>query len=209
MIKKAIDIIIADDNRFFCDALKDSLNFHDELSVLKTFTTIKELINYTNYAKFDVLILDVNFKGENSLDFINEIKKSNSDFCIISLSTLNNNYIINKATEKGVNYFVSKDSDLTNFKKIIIDCYNNYIQLSFKKHNSKIVINNMIFTKRKLEILQALYNFASRKEFDLATELNLSISALKTHKRELFEITNTNNTTELIKFGLKNGLILN
>lgn len=209
MINKTIKIVIADDNRFFCDALKDSLNIHKELSVIKTFTTIQELINYTNQANFDILILDVNFKGENSLDFINDIRKSSSEFCIISLSTLNNNYIKGKAVEMGVNYFVSKDSDLSNFKKTILNCYNNYTQLSHSKSGNKITINNMVFTKRKLEILQALYHFANQKEIDLAKKLNLSISALKTHKRELFEITNTNNTPELIKFGIKNGLILN
>ncbi|WP_299434498.1 hypothetical protein [uncultured Aquimarina sp.] len=34
------------------------------------------------------------------------------------------------------------------------------------------------------------------------------VNALKSHKRELFEITDTKNTPELIKFGIQNGLII-
>jgi len=97
MTKPSIKIIIADDNRFFCDALKDSLNQHKELSVKHTFTTINDLIDFTNNNHLDVLILDVNFNGESSLDFISKIKPKDSNFKIIALTTMNNNFMKSKA----------------------------------------------------------------------------------------------------------------
>ena len=66
----------------------------------------------------------------------------------------------------------------------------------------------MIFTERKLEILQSLYNHSDKNEKDLSKILNISMASLKTHKRELFEITNTANANDLIKFGIKNGIII-
>lgn len=206
-MNKTIEIVIADDNRFFCDALKDSLNTHKELHILHTFTTLKALIEYTNNYNLDVLILDVNFNGESSLDFIDEIKRKNKDFKIIALTTMNNNFIKEKAINNGVDIFVGKDGDLQNFKEIILNCFFD-ATIPNKNTSSKINIENYTFTKRKLEVLQALYIHSNKNEKELSTILNITESSLKSHKRELFEITHTKSTPELIKFGIQKGLIV-
>jgi DNA-binding NarL/FixJ family response regulator len=208
MSKNQIRIVIADDNRFFCDALKDSLNAHEELKVINTFITLNELIKFTNLHNLDILVLDVNFNGESSLDFISKIKKTNSNFKIIALTTMNNNFIREKAITNGVDKFIGKDGDLSNFKETIINCYNSSFEKKIEKEKYKVKIGNLIFTKRKLEILQALFIHSDKKEKELSKTLNISESSLKSHKRELFEITNTKNTPELIKFGIQNGLII-
>ncbi|WP_343329499.1 response regulator transcription factor [Polaribacter staleyi] len=207
MINPPIKIVIADDNRFFCDALKDSLNTHTELNVTNTFTTLKELIQYTNSCNLDVLILDVNFNGQNSLDFIDEIKKVNNNFKIIALTTMNNNFIKEKAIKNGVDVFVGKDGNLANFKTIILNCLTDKT-VKKDKTSSKIIIGNYTFTKRKLEILQALFKHSDKNEKELSAILHITESSLKSHKRELFEITNTKSTPELIKFGIQKSLIV-
>ena len=207
MSENPIRVVIADDNRFFCDALKDSLNNHKELNVINTFTTLNELINFTNLHNLDVLVLDVNFNGESSLDFINKIRIKESNFKIIALTTMNNNFIKQKAYLNGIDFFIGKDTDLANFKDEIINCfYSNLTAIEIK--SKKIKIGNYIFTKRKLEIIQALYIHSDKKEKELSTILNITESSLKSHKRELFESTNTKSTPELIKFGIQNGLIV-
>ncbi len=206
MIKHPINIVIADDNRFFCDALKDSLNFHEELNVIQTFNELNNLISFTSINNFDVLILDVNFNGKSSLDFLNEIKHNNN-FKIIALTTLNNNYIKEKAIKNGVHFFVGKDENLENFKDVILNCYSTK-KVKKNKTYFKIEIDNYKFTNRKLEILQALYQHSDKKEKELSAILNITESSLKSHKRELFEITLTKSTPELIKFGIQKGLII-
>lgn len=207
MINSPIQVVIADDNRFFCDALKDSLQQHKEITVTNTFTTLNELISFTNNSFLNILILDINFNGLSSLDYIKQIKPKEAFFKIIALTTLNNNYIKEKALENGVDLFVGKDSNLSAFKNKILDCFHNDNQQD-NNSSSKIHLNNFIFTKRKLEILQVLYKHSDKTEKEISTILCISESALKSHKRELFEITNTKNTLELIKFGIQNGLII-
>lgn len=207
MTKRPIQIVIADDNRFFCDALKDSLNQHKELSVINTYTTIDSLIEFTNNFTLDILILDINFNGISSLDYINKIKKESSDFKIIALTTMNNNFIKEKALLHGIDSFVGKDSDLSNFKEVLLNCYYSIKKPRLSK-SSKVKIDHYIFTKRKIEILQALYIHSDKKEKELSLILNITESSLKSHKRDLFEITDTKNTSNLIKFGIQNGLIV-
>lgn len=203
-----INIVIADDNRFFCEALKDHINNHEEFNVRTVFFDLDTLINYTQNNTLDLLILDVNFNGVSSIDYIDKIRPNPNDFKIILLTTLNNNLIQQEAKEKGVNQFVGKDSDLQNFKSVIIDTINSELPQDAIKRGSKILVNNILFTKRKIEILRALYIHTDKSEKEISKKLFISESALKTHKRELFELTNTNNTNELIKYGIQNGLII-
>lgn len=205
MIHKKINVVIADDNHFFCEALKDSLNTHKEINVINTFTTLKDLISYTKTYDFDVLILDINFNGENSLDHINELKKTQTK--IIALTTLNNDFIKDIALKSGVDVFIGKDEDYSNFKNVIIDCYINNTKQTLKKR-AKVKIDNKLITKHKLTILQAIYTNSDKSEKELSELLNISVSSLKTHKRELFEITNTKSTPELLKYGIQKGLII-
>lgn len=207
MTKNPIKLVVADDNKFFVDAISDSLNSHEEFTVIAKFSTIEDVINFTKNNTLDVLILDVNFNGKSSLDYISDIKKNNSNFKIISLTTMNNNFMKSEANTKGINCFAGKDGDLSNFKEVILNCYKeNGIQQN--ETSSKVKIDNLVFTKRKLEILQALYSHSDKNGKALSEILNITENALKSHKRELFEITNTSNTTELIKFGIQNGLIV-
>lgn len=202
-----IKIVLADDNRFLCEALKDSLNQHKALQVIHFFTNLNDLILFCDENKFDILILDVNFNGLSSLDYISEIRKKEDQFKIISLTTLNNDFIRKKAIQKGVDCFIGKDTDFSLFKDVIIKC----AKTNKKKkvaQQKKIKINNMVFTDRKLEILQSLYDHSDKNEKELSEILNISLSSIKTHKRELFEITNTSNANDLIKFGIQNGIII-
>lgn len=207
MKTKKITIVIADDNRFFCEALKDSLNINDTFHVCATFSNLIELIEYTNTYEFDVLILDINFNGKSSLDAIPLMKKGNKNFKIIALTTLNNAFIKENAYKSGVDVFVGKDEDFRNFDEVILNCFDSEEKKLISK-KSKFKIDERTFTKRKLEILQQLYNHSDKNEKELAEILHISTSSLKTHKQELFDITDTNNTQQLIKYGIQKGLII-
>jgi DNA-binding NarL/FixJ family response regulator len=206
MIKTPLKIVIADDNKFFCEALKDSLNFHTEFNVNNIFITIESLIDFTSKNAFDVLILDINFNGTSSLDYLSDIRKTVTDFKIISLTTLNNNAIKNEAFQKGVDCFIGKDDDFSSFKHVILDCFNSDTKNENK--DFKLKINSHKLTLRKIELLQSFYKYADKTEKELSAILNISESTIKTHKRELFAITKTKNTQDLIKFGIQNGLII-
>ena len=207
MTNTPIKIVIADDNRFFCEALKDSLNQHKEFIVVDYFTTLNGLIEYTNNHFLEVLVLDVNFNGESSFDFFKKIKPEEAFFKIIALTTMNNSYMKEKAESLGIDCFIGKDSDLSKFKDVILNCYHSD-DVNSKEFPNKITVGNLTFTKRKLKILQEIYVHSDKKEQELSIILAISESALKSHKRDLFEITNTKNTPDLIKFGIQNGLIV-
>ncbi|MDO1502101.1 response regulator transcription factor [Winogradskyella maritima] len=205
---KLIKIMVADDNRLFCEALSESLNQYEEMSVICQCYTIEALLERCSTSSFDVLILDVNFKGKSALDYISEMKSSAFSFSIIALSSMNRSYFKNVALQKGVDVFLGKDSSLSLIKSTIIDCYNFKNKVLGNGSTSKIRVNNMVFTQRKLDLLQAFYTHADKNDDELAEALNVSLNTIKSHKRELFDITDTKNIKELIRFGIDSGLIL-
>ncbi|MEQ3665314.1 MULTISPECIES: response regulator [unclassified Olleya] len=204
-----IKIIIADDNKFFAQALKESLEKNPKLKIIKMFYQLDDLANNCSSFYFDILILDINFKGENSLLIIDQLKSKLNVFKIIILTTLVNNYTKKLAASNGVFNFKSKDETLHNFDleliKIVKHEDNNNTQKVYYKKTS---IASVKLTDTKINILQELYTSASLNEELIAKKLNISIATLKTHKQQLFALTGTKNVSHLIKFGIKNGIIL-
>jgi len=204
-----IRIVLADDNTFFSETLKTSLSKENDIHVVKVLNEYKSLVSYCKSSFFDILILDVNFSGINTLENIVEIRPNNDDFKIIVLTTLENEYVKTLAHNANVNAFISKNASFKNFEQVIKDCYKNktYYKIDVKEKTA-IHINGITFTNRKIEILKALYEYSYENEKELAARLNISFHALKSHKKELFTMTNTNRLVDLIKFGLKNGILL-
>lgn len=208
LLTKPIEVVIADDNIFLGQALAENLSNSDSITVSNTFNNLTSLINYIPNSTFDILILDVNFNGQSSLDFIDEIKSKRNDFKIITLTTLNNSFTKQMALAKGIDLFKGKDSAYKEFDRVIIDCFNAEKPIKSKKKSNSIYINDVKLTETKVKVLKGLFAHSEKTEVEIAENLNISTSALKTHKRQLYEITNTNRIVDLIKYGLKNGILI-
>ncbi len=199
-------IVIADDNRYFADAIKDSLNSKG-FKVKEVTYTIDDLLKICNYTKFDILLLDINFEGEDVLEFVPEILGTNPELKIISLTTLSNNYTKQKAFERGIVKVLSKDGDLSKLPDAIREVVSNNDKVSFESSRN-VMIDDIKLSTKKIEVLRTLYAYTHLEDTEISEILNISKNTLKTHKKELFELTQTKSTSDLIKFGIKNGLIL-
>ena len=208
-IVKPIDVVIADDNIFLAQALAENLNNSTKINVVNTFESIEDLIEYIPESTFDVLILDINFNGSNSLEYIEQIKKRDTDFKIIVLTTLDNDFIKQLAESKGVDLFKGKNSAYQNFDQTIIECFNSKKIAEVDSKAPIFLVDKIKLTETKIKIIRALYSHSGKTEPEIAQLLNISTSSLKTHKRQLYEMTNTKRITDLIRFGFKHGILIN
>lgn len=195
-------MIIADDNRMFLDSLTECLNKNPRLEVITSVNSIADVIKMTNYYTFDLLILDLSFKGVSSIEFLKEIRNKISNFKILLLTSYNNRAIETEAYDRGVDFFISKDTSISEFSKEVLNILDSNIQNH--NHNNTYSLND--FTLKQIKIIQAIYNYTTEK--DLAKEFGISINTLKDHKKKLFIKTNTRNNIELIKFGIKHKIII-
>ena len=204
-----IKVAIADDNIFLAEALAENLNNSDSIKVTKTIDSVSGLIAYMPESDFDILILDINFNGTSSLDYIDQIKKHRKNFKIIALTTLDNEYTRQLAKAKGIDFFKGKNTAYDNFIQTVINCHNSKKTSKVKKRISNtVLINKVKFTQTKVNVLKALYEHSGKTEIEIAKYLNISVSSLKTHKRQLYEMTNTTRIVDLIKFAFNNGILI-
>ncbi len=203
-----IRLVIADDNRFFAEALRDNLLKISCFEVVGVACDIKSVISCVQKKQLDVLILDVNFTGENSLDYLNQIRQENSAFKIIILTSIDTAYTKAYAKSKGVDMFLSKNSVFSNFEEQIKKCYLSLGSETLSDNYGAIVINGQKFTPTKIKVLKALYVYSDLTELQISEYLNISLSALKGHKKDLFELSNTNKIAGLLKFGIEHGILL-
>ncbi len=204
-----IKLVIADDNLFFAEALSENLQLKEGICVKKVISNLSDLIDYSNSNSFDILILDVNFKGDNAINYLNVIRKKPNSFKVIILTSLSDSYNKSMADKYDVELFLSKDDTFKNFHNTIINCHNNSSSQVEKRKSKKLIeIKGVVFTDTKIKILKALYDYAGKTEDEIAEELNIAVSSLKTHKRQLYEMTNTRRIADLIKFGFDNGILL-
>lgn len=209
-MEKKIRVVIADDNEMFADALKDKLEENDNIQVTRVFNDLTSLVLTIQSMTLDILLLDINFHGVDSIAIVSELKSKLCEFKIIILTTTDNDYWRELAATKEIRYVRGKEesNSLNKLIKDIIQIANNTYEESELMHSKKSIIRGVKITRRKVKILQYLYKYANLKEEGIAKKLNIKPRTLKTHKQELFAITNTSNNTDLIKYGIKNGLIL-
>lgn len=203
MKRKNHKIIIADDNNFFADALESYLNQDEELEVIATCNTLEETIKQTNTLTFDLLVLDLSFRGQKSIDFIEQIKANNTPFKIICLTSYSNKIIEHEAIESGVDEFIGKDESLENFPSVIKEILNRKRRKSIKNNKKN---NKHELTIRQIDIIKACFEFSTEKE--IANFLGISINTLKTHKQHLFNKTGAKNNVDLVKYGIEEGIIV-
>jgi len=202
-----IQIVIADDNLFFAEALAESLSIKGSFNIKRVISNLSELKSYCNTNSLDILILDINFKGKSALDCLQLIRKEKTDFKIIILTSLNDEFNKSLADKHQVELFLSKEASFNDFSNTLLQCYNSNISKSINTKKG-IEINGVNFTDTKIKILKSLYCHSGKTEREIANELNISESSLKTHKRQLYEMTNTNRIVDLLKFGFENGILL-
>ncbi len=208
MDSSLINIVLADDNLFLLNMIEKSLQQNDKINILAKFDNIQELVEYTPNRVFDVLVLDINFNGNSSLEYLNEIRPNENAFEIILLTTIDTPYTRAVALQNNISRLLNKNNIQTDLEFEVLDFMNSKEEEHDENESKKIIINGIVFTETKIKLLKALYENSEKNEDEIASLLCISKNSLKTHKRQLFEMSNTSKIVDLVKFGLKYGILL-
>jgi two-component system response regulator (stage 0 sporulation protein A) len=112
-MRKVIKILIADDNREFCELLKEFLQEQDEFSVVGIAQNGLEALDLVQDEAPDVLVLDVimpHLDGIGVLEKINDFKHRPR---IIMLTAFGQESITQRAVELGADYYILKPFDFS------------------------------------------------------------------------------------------------
>ena len=150
MMRKAIKLLIADDNREFCELLKDFFSKQDDLELCAIAYNGLEAIDSIKEHKPDIVILDIIMPH---LDGIGVLEKLASGILpkrpkVIMLTAFGQESVTQRAVELGADYYVLKPFDFSVLATRVRQLsdgitVNQYISVA-KPKNLDVAVTNII-----------------------------------------------------------------
>ncbi|MFZ5647792.1 MAG: sporulation transcription factor Spo0A [Bacillota bacterium] len=150
MMRKAIKIVIADDNREFCDLLKEFISQQDDFVLVGIANNGIEALELIEKQSPDIIVLDIIMPH---LDGIGVLEKLASGFVasrprVIMLTAFGQETVTQRAVELGADYYILKPFDFSVLASRIRQLsegmqINQYIS-SVKPKNLDVAVTNII-----------------------------------------------------------------
>jgi DNA-binding NarL/FixJ family response regulator len=214
-----IKILLADTQKILRAGIISFLKNDSEIEVVGDAGNSKEIIEKLSNLEVDIVILDNNIPDINGVETTKYIKENYSHIKVLALSIFDQEENLMAMFEAGASGYILKKSgkeDLVNAIKKISEG-NLYIcsemaigMLQKLKENRDVIFraeNKKLpeLSKRELEILQLIGEGYTNNQ--IADKTFTSRRTVETHRKNLIEKTDTNNTATLIKFAISNQII--
>ncbi|MCB0490419.1 MAG: response regulator transcription factor [Cyclobacteriaceae bacterium] len=204
------NIILVDDHRIVRDGIKVML------LGLPRFNVVGEAGNGTAFFELlkkqsaDVVVLDLKMPGENGAVIAERLKRESPATKILILTAEMDESLIRHCFRAGVEGLISKESGKETYLEAlesIADGKTYYGgQFSALLYARQEETTTPKLSTREIEVLKGFANGNSYKQ--IAADLNISTRTVETHKKNIQDKLGVTTTAELVKYALKEGIIL-
>jgi len=142
---KEIDILIADDNKEFCQLLAEFFEEDEDFNVVDMLYNGEQVLEYIkNNQNPDLLILDLIMPRLDGIGVLEELNSQEliKNMKIIALTAMSHDKIMKTVIDLGVHYYIMKPFDLDKLRK--------RIKQLLKENNG--ISNNYAFTEAQAEV---------------------------------------------------------
>ena len=223
-----INTIIADCQTLMIEGLEaifDSIR-SPRIQVNARANSAKELLQKVVMGCHDLLIMDINFPGEDGIELIPEIKNLCPSMRIVVLTTYTDRKFVKRAFLNGADGYVLKSNDSLDLITGINTVLNGETYMSDglrltpaprREYVTKAVANlsNRFYedsysmkqklTKREQEILFLIADSKNNRE--IAKELYISDQTVGVHRKNIMRKLGVRSTVNLIKFAIEHQLV--
>lgn len=136
-MEEVIDVLIADDNKEFCQLLGEFFDVSDEFDVTAVLYNGEQVLEYIkNNKNPDILILDLIMPHLDGIGVLEELTEQNliGEMKIVALTAMGHDKIMKTVLELGVHYYIMKPFDLDKLKQRIIQLIENDSYISSNSH---------------------------------------------------------------------------
>lgn len=209
-----IKLLIADDHPVVREGLIAMISREPDFKVVAEASNGLEAVNKAAQFKPDVILMDLRMPELDGVEAIRQIAEVEPNTKFIILTTFSDDEYIFKGIEVGARAYLLKDAPREELFKAIRAVHQgeSLIQpvvatkvLSRFAELSRQSQAPEVLTERELQVLILIAKGSANKE--IAAELNISNSTVKTHIASIFQKLGTNDRTEAVTMALKKGII--
>jgi DNA-binding NarL/FixJ family response regulator len=215
---KKIKVLLADDHKLIRDGIESMLLHTEDIEVIGSVSSGEEAVNEVRLNRPDVILMDIMMGGMTGVEATRWVKELDSTVKVVLVTMEISKEYVSAGIKSGVDGYLPKDIDKETLLEAIRTVHGGgrffneaIMKLVFEdfysneklKSSDKKLPNDL--TKREYEILAQVASGKSNKE--LAEILFISIKTVETHKTNILEKLGLKNSTELVKYAIKNNII--
>lgn len=213
-----IKVLITDDHKLFRSGIEAMLSSTKDIQVIGSVPSGEEAINEARMNRPDVVLMDILMGGMSGIEATRWIKEGDPSVKVVVVTMEISKEYVSAAIKSGVDGYLPKDVD----EETLLDAirtvnrggrfFNEAImKLVFEdfylheklKSPGKRLPNEL--TKREYEVLSLVAEGSTNRE--IADNLFISVKTVETHKSHILDKLGLKNTSELIKYAIRNKII--
>ncbi len=211
---ESIRIVIADDHPIVRQGLATVLSQEEDLEVVGQAGNGLEAVAQAQKLHPDIILMDLQMPEMDGVEAIQEIKMETSDIGIIILTTYVTDDYIFRGIEAGARGYLLKDSPPEEVLKAIRAVHKGESLIQPKVASrlldrfsqlARAPDTGEVLSPREVEVLQLIATSAANKE--IANELLIGESTVKTHIIHIFNKLEVKGRTEAVAEAVRRGII--
>ena len=209
-------IVIADDHPIVLQGMALLFEDHPEYHIVASAPSMRHLVSACSSENPDLVVLDINLKGKNSLDQLSDFKARFPGIKVLIFSSYNNERLIQKALDLDADGYMLKDAVFEEWMEALENIFDGkkYFSKDLKrkaainssgvdKSDSFALVGNI--SRQEKKIILCIVD--GMKEQDIAHQLDISKNTVHTHKKNILKKLSLHSNAEIVKFAYENQLV--
>ena len=213
MDQNPLKLVIADDHPVVLEGIKLLFEQSADYQVVGTADSEKEIISVCQNSQPDILVLDLNLGGKNSIELIPDLKNRFPNLKILIFSSYQTTVLVKKAMSFGVNGYLLKDATKNDWLAALLAIQENKVFLSkpirHLQENTSFETDNFSqissLSDQEKRVIRLIINGLEEKQ--IAEELFISKHTVHTHKKNILKKLNLHTNADLVKFFYENRVL--
>lgn len=211
-----IKVLVVDDHQLFRQGLINLLKNAEDIEVIGEAEDGVDAIEKAAQLKPNVILLDIAMKNKNGIEASKILKQEMPEIKILAVSMHSDSQYVKGMLEAGVDGYLLKNCTCPQLTQAIYAVHSGKKYLS--EDITQIVIDGYLHSKPEVADNFALLSVREKEVFmllaegkstrEVAEELFISTKTVGSHKQNLCEKLELKNNSEIIKYAIKNELIV-
>jgi two-component system response regulator NreC len=203
-------VLLADDHDVVRQGLRALLERHG-FEVVAEASDGGSAVERATALRPDVAVLDVAMPVRNGVDAAREIAAASAATRVILLTALNDTQFVSEALRAGVRGFVTKGQDIEDLVHAIRDVSQGALYVSPGVSHAVLDAVNAVdavahLSRREREVVQLVAQGKATKE--IAALLKISVKTVEFHRGRVMEKLKIHDTAGLVRYAIREGLIV-